>query len=90
MADSIVTERDFVTNGQRIPAGKISTDDLRDLMTVPEKGGKLRHISEEEAKEVQQDLLRRQAHYQKYTRGITEKHSITQDAGKVSMGGGAE
>lgn len=92
MADSIVTERDFVTNGQRIPAGKLSTQDLQDLMQVPadKSGNKMRHITEDEAKAVQEDLMRRQAKYQSYTRGITEKHTITQDAGKIAMGGSSE
>lgn len=89
MADTIVTDRDYVTNGQRVPAGKLSTQDLQDLMTVPvgPKGEKTRHITEDEAKQVQEDLLRRQAQYQKYTRGITERHEHTQDAGKIAMGG---
>lgn len=92
MADqTIVTEREFVTNGTRIPAGKLSTQDIQDLVTVPadKKGDKMRHLTAEEAAAVQEDLMRRQQHYQRYTRGITERHSTIQDAGKVSMGGGS-
>lgn len=90
MSDTIITERDFHTNGIRIPAGKLSTDDLRDLLTVPAGKGAPRHITEEEAKDVQQDLLRRQGRYQQYTKGITERHEVIGNGGTMAVGGGAD
>ena len=86
MADSIYLDREFTTNGRTIPAGKISTDDLRDIM-VDDKG---EHISEAQAKDVQQDLLSRQARYAVYSKGIHERQEHIQDSGKMAVGGGAE
>lgn len=86
MADTIHLDREYSTNGIRIPAGKVSTDDLRDLM----KDDKGNHISEDEAKSVQQDLLRRQAKYAQYSRGIHERTEYTHDSGSMAVGGGAE
>lgn len=86
MSDTIVTDRPFVTNGVTIPAGKISTDDIKELMHGP-RGGVL---TDEQAKEVQADLLDRQKRYNAYTVGIHERHEIMHDSGSMAMGGGAE
>ena len=83
MADTIHLDREYTTNGIRIPAGKVSTDDLRALMV----NGKGEHISEAEAKDVVQDLLSRQGKYAEYSRGIHERHDNIKDAGSMSVGG---
>jgi hypothetical protein len=90
MSDRIITDRPFTTNGQTIPAGEVSTEMLQEILTVPTKGNQTRHITEDEAKDVQQDLIRRQKHYNSYTRGITERHEHIQDSGKMAVGGGAD
>lgn len=83
MADTIHLDREYTTNGTRIPAGQVSTDDLRNLIRS-EKGTP---ITEEEAKAVKDDLLRRQARYAEYSKGITERHENVKDAGSMSVGG---
>jgi hypothetical protein len=83
MGDSIHLDRDYSTNGIKIPAGKISTDDLRELI----KDDKGNHITEEEAKSVQQDLLRRQGTYAAYAKGIHERREVTHDSGSMAVGG---
>lgn len=83
MADSIYLDRPYATNGTTIPEGKVSTEDLRDLL----KNENGEHISEEEAKKVQQDLLRRQSQYSQYSKGIHERRERVHDAGSVSVGG---
>ena len=90
MADTIVTESDFTTNGFVIPAGRVSTDDLRANMRVMDVNGKSRNITEEEAKNVQDDLLRRQQERNSYLGGIHEKRSFTKDSGSFGVGSGAE
>lgn len=85
MSDSIFLDREFVTNGARIPAGKVTTEDLRDLM----KDDNGVHITEEQAKSVQQDLLRRQARYAVYSKGVHERTEYAKDSGSMAMGGGS-
>lgn len=84
MADSISLDRDFFTNGVKIPAGTINTSDLRDIMPRDNKG---EPISEAEAKAMAQDLLRRQGKHQQYMKGIHESTRVTSDAGTIAMGG---
>ena len=86
MADSISLDREFFTNGVRIPAGKISSDELRDIMPRDAKG---EPISEADAKLMVQDLLRRQGKHQAYMKGIHESTRVTSDAGSIAMGDGA-
>lgn len=83
MADSIYLDRDYATNGVVIPAGKVSTDDLRDLL----KNENGEHISEAEAKAAQQDLMQRQGKYAQYSKGIHERRERISNAGSVSVGG---
>jgi len=83
MADTIVTEHSFTTNGVVIPAGKVSTDDLRSVM----RDAKGQPVSEEYAKAVQDDLLRRQQEQNAYRQGIHEKRSYTKDSGSYGVGG---
>lgn len=87
MADTIVTEHDFTTNGVVIPAGKVSTDDLQANVRVMDANGKSRNITEPEAKAMQDDLLRRQQERNRYLSGIHEKRTYTKDSGSMGVGG---
>lgn len=86
MADTIVTESTFTTNGIVIPAGRVSTDDLRSSF----RDAKGQPISEDAAKAIQDDLARRQQERNRYLSGIHEKRSYTKDSGSMAVGGGAE
>jgi hypothetical protein len=89
MTDTIHLDRDFYTNGTTIPAGAVTSDDLRQLMPVGE-GDKRRSMTDDEVKSVQQDLLRRQAKHVTYMKGIHERHEHTHNSGSMAVGGGAE
>lgn len=83
MSDSIYLDRPYSTNGVTIPEGQVSTEDLRAVL----KNEKGEHISVEEAKLVQQDLMRRQGKYAEYSKGIHERRERISNAGSVSVGG---
>lgn len=76
MAETIYLDRDYSTNGTLIPAGKVSTDDLKANFKLDDDG----------AKAMVQDLLRRQAKYSEYSKGITERHEHMHDSGTMAVG----
>ncbi len=80
--------RDFETNGVKLSAGIVSIDDIRKDMRITEKDGSSRQLTTVEAGGVVEDLKRREADYQRYREGITEKRDYMSRAGSISMGDG--
>lgn len=88
MGDTVHLTRDFETNGVVLPAGIVTLDDVRSNMHTTTSTGKQRELTTDEAQSVIGDLQARQASYDKYREGITEKRDYMSRAGSISMGSG--